>query len=85
MNAHAISYPSLQRRLIADRRSRALFLPRTTQHVRSAYASSRPYMRRTFARRTHAHRTSLSAEIARAALALAALAAWATIMYVLAA
>ena len=35
MNAHAISYPSLQRRLIADRRSRALFLPRTTQHVRS--------------------------------------------------
>lgn len=35
MNAHAVSYPSLQRRLIADRRSRALFLPRTTQHVRS--------------------------------------------------
>ena len=35
MNAHAISYPSLQRRLIADRRSRALFLPRTTQHLRS--------------------------------------------------
>jgi hypothetical protein len=34
MNAHAVSYPSLQRRLIADRRSRALFLPRTTQHVR---------------------------------------------------
>jgi len=33
MNAHAVSYPSLQRRLIADRRSRALFLPRTTQHV----------------------------------------------------
>jgi hypothetical protein len=36
MNAHAISYPSLQRRLIAERRSRALFLPRTTQHLRSA-------------------------------------------------
>jgi hypothetical protein len=36
MNAHAISYPSLQRRLIADRRSRALFLPRTTQHLRSS-------------------------------------------------
>ena len=33
MNAYAISYPSLQRRLIAKRRSRALFLPRTTQHV----------------------------------------------------
>ncbi len=36
MNAYAISYPSLQRRLIARRRSRALFLPRTTQHVRRA-------------------------------------------------
>ena len=35
MNAHAVSYPSLQRRLIADRRARALFLPRTTQHLRS--------------------------------------------------
>jgi hypothetical protein len=35
MNAHAVSYPSLQRRLIAERRSRALFLPRTTQHVSS--------------------------------------------------
>jgi hypothetical protein len=35
MNAHAISYPSLHRRLIADRRSRALFLPRTTQHLGS--------------------------------------------------
>jgi hypothetical protein len=34
MNAHAVSYPALQRRLIADRRSRALFLPRTTQHLR---------------------------------------------------
>jgi hypothetical protein len=33
MNAHALSYPSLQRRLIAERRSRALFLARTTQHV----------------------------------------------------
>jgi hypothetical protein len=38
MNAHAISYPSLQRRLIADRRSRALFLSRTTQHLRSTRA-----------------------------------------------
>jgi hypothetical protein len=35
MNAHALTYPALQRRLIADRRSRAFFLPRTTQHVRS--------------------------------------------------
>jgi hypothetical protein len=35
MNAHAVSYPALQRRLIADRRSRALFLPRTTQRLRS--------------------------------------------------
>jgi len=35
MNAHAVSYPALQRRLIAERRARALFLPRTTQHVRS--------------------------------------------------
>jgi hypothetical protein len=33
MNAYAISYPSLQRRLIARRRARALFLARTTQHV----------------------------------------------------
>jgi hypothetical protein len=33
MNAHALSYPSLQRRLIAERRSRALFFSRTTQHV----------------------------------------------------
>ena len=33
MNAHTISYPSLQRRLIVDRRSRALFLSRTTQHL----------------------------------------------------
>ena len=36
MNAHAVSYPSLQRRLIAKRRARALFLPRTTQHVSRA-------------------------------------------------
>ena len=33
MNAHAVSYPSLQRRLIAERRSRALFLRSTTQHL----------------------------------------------------
>ena len=33
MNAYAISYPSLQRRLIARRRSRALFLSCTTQQV----------------------------------------------------
>ena len=35
MNAHVLTYPALQRRLITTRRSRALFLPRTTQHVRS--------------------------------------------------
>ena len=35
MNAHAVTYPALQRRLISSRRSRALFLPHTTQHVRS--------------------------------------------------
>lgn len=35
MNAHVLTYPALQRRLISTRRSRALFLPRTTQHVRS--------------------------------------------------
>ena len=35
MNAHAVSYPALQRRLIAERRSRALFLSRTTQHMSS--------------------------------------------------
>ena len=33
MNAHAVTYPSLQRRLITHRRQRALFLVRTTQHV----------------------------------------------------
>jgi hypothetical protein len=33
MNASAVSYPSLQRRLIARRRSRALFFGATTQHV----------------------------------------------------
>jgi hypothetical protein len=35
MNAYALTYPALQRRLISTRRSRALFLPRTTQHVRT--------------------------------------------------
>jgi hypothetical protein len=33
MNAYAVSYPSLRRRLIAQRRSRALFLGSTTQHL----------------------------------------------------
>ena len=33
MNAHAITYPSLQRRLLTHRRHRALFLVRTTQRV----------------------------------------------------
>ena len=33
MNAHAVTYPSLQRRLITQRRSRALFLVQNTQQV----------------------------------------------------
>ena len=45
MNAHAVSYPSLQRRLIAERRSRALFLPHTTQHVSSGRALVREIAR----------------------------------------
>jgi hypothetical protein len=36
MNSHAVSYPSLQRRLVAERRARALFLRPTTQHVSRA-------------------------------------------------
>ena len=35
MNAHAVTYPALQRRLITHRRQRALFLVRTTQHVKT--------------------------------------------------
>jgi len=35
MHAHAVTYPSLQRRLITQRRQRALFLVRTTQQVRT--------------------------------------------------
>ncbi len=35
MHAHAVTYPSLQRRLITQRRTRALFLIRTTQQVRT--------------------------------------------------
>jgi hypothetical protein len=35
MNADAVTYPSLQRRLITQRRARALFLVRTTQQVRT--------------------------------------------------
>jgi hypothetical protein len=35
MNAHVLTYPALQRRLISARRSHALFLSQTTQHVRS--------------------------------------------------
>jgi hypothetical protein len=33
MNSHALSYPSQQRRLFAERRSRALFLRPSTQHL----------------------------------------------------
>ena len=35
MHAHAVTYPSLQRRLITQRRQRALFLVRATQQVRT--------------------------------------------------
>lgn len=35
MNAHAVTYPALQRRLITERRQRALFLVRTTQQVKT--------------------------------------------------
>jgi hypothetical protein len=35
MNAHAVTYPSLQRRLLAQRRTRALFLTGTTQQVKT--------------------------------------------------
>jgi hypothetical protein len=35
MNAHALTYPSIQRRLQTHRRARALFLIRTTQQVRT--------------------------------------------------
>jgi hypothetical protein len=33
MDAHALTYPSLQRRLITQRRARALFLTPDTQHL----------------------------------------------------
>ena len=35
MHAHAMTYATLQRRLISQRRSRAFFSSRTTQHVRT--------------------------------------------------
>ena len=38
MNAHAVPYPSLQHRLISQRRSRALFLADATQQVKSSGA-----------------------------------------------
>lgn len=34
-STHALTYPSLQRRLITQRRSRALFLVRSTQQVKT--------------------------------------------------
>jgi hypothetical protein len=33
MHAHAVSYPSLRRRIIAERRAHALFLRTTTQQM----------------------------------------------------
>ena len=35
MNAHALTYPALQRRLMTHRRHRALFFTPTTQHLRT--------------------------------------------------
>jgi hypothetical protein len=35
MHPHSMTYSTLQRRLISQRRSRAFFSPRTTQHVRT--------------------------------------------------
>jgi hypothetical protein len=35
MHAHSMTYWTLQRRLISQRRSRAFFSSRTTQHVRT--------------------------------------------------
>lgn len=67
MNAHAYSYPSLQRRLIASRRSRAFFSPRSTPRVRRV---SRPRPR------ARVSRVSLAGEIGRAAAALSSLLAW---------
>jgi hypothetical protein len=45
MNAHAVAYPSLQRRLITHRRQRALFLVRTTQHVKTKHLMLREIVR----------------------------------------
>ena len=35
MHAHSMTYSTLQRRLISQRRSRAFFSSQTTQHVRT--------------------------------------------------
>jgi hypothetical protein len=67
MNAHALAYPSLQRRLISQRRSRAFFSPRTTQHLRSRARTRRLFV----------------LEVARAAAALGAVAAWSALVMLL--
>jgi hypothetical protein len=67
MNAHALAYPSLQRRLISQRRSRAFFAAGTTQHVRS---------------RARAPRV-VAIEVLRATVALAAVAAWSVLLMLL--
>jgi hypothetical protein len=69
MNAHALTYPSLQRRLISQRRSRAFFSARTTQHLRSRARTRRRVM----------------VEVARATVALGAVAAWSALVILLAA
>lgn len=33
MNAHALTYPALRRRVVAQRRARAFFLRSTAQHL----------------------------------------------------
>jgi hypothetical protein len=64
MNAQAPAYPSLQRRLISQRKSRAFFLRGTTQHLRIL---ARP-------------RDTVTIELLRATVALAAVAAWSVLV-----
>jgi hypothetical protein len=40
MHAHSLTYSTLQRRLISQRRSRAFFSPRTTQRVTTRQVAS---------------------------------------------
>jgi hypothetical protein len=49
MNAHALTYPSLQRRLLTHRRHRALFFVRSTQHLKTRRLLAAEIMRATAA------------------------------------